>query len=61
MVAINFKDILLQWYTLNKRDLPWRKTTDPYKIWISEIIFQQTRIEQGKAYYERFIAAFPTI
>ena len=50
-----------QWYQLNKRALPWRETTNPYYIWLSEIILQQTRVEQGRAYYERFVAAFPTV
>ena len=52
---------LINWYGINKRDLPWRNTRDPYRIWLSEIILQQTRVEQGKPYYERFLAAFPTI
>ena len=52
---------LENWYKENQRDLPWRKTRDPYLIWISEIIFQQTRIEQGLEYYKRFIIAFPDI
>jgi A/G-specific adenine glycosylase len=49
------------WYFLNKRDLPWRQTTDPYKIWVSEIILQQTRVAQGVGYYTRFTAKFPDI
>lgn len=49
------------WYSLYKRDLPWRNTRNPYYIWLSEIILQQTRIEQGTSYYLRFIAEFPTI
>jgi A/G-specific adenine glycosylase len=49
------------WFSQNKRDLPWRDTRDPYKIWLSEIILQQTRIDQGLAYYLRFIDEFPTI
>jgi A/G-specific adenine glycosylase len=49
------------WFALNKRDLPWRNTTDPYKIWLSEIILQQTRIDQGLSYYHRFVGEFPTI
>ncbi|MDD4361144.1 MAG: A/G-specific adenine glycosylase [Bacteroidales bacterium] len=53
--------ILAEWYELHKRDLPWRKTRDPYKIWLSEIILQQTRVEQGLSYYLRFIASFPDI
>ncbi|MDP2336506.1 MAG: A/G-specific adenine glycosylase [Bacteroidota bacterium] len=49
------------WYSLYKRDLPWRKTRNPYFIWLSEIILQQTRIDQGLAYYLRFTEEFPTI
>ena len=52
---------LLSWYSENKRDLPWRLTKDPYKIWLSEIILQQTRVEQGRGYYARFIEAFPDV
>jgi A/G-specific adenine glycosylase len=52
---------LISWYAVSKRDLPWRCTKDPYFIWLSEIILQQTRIEQGKPYYERFAAAYPTV
>jgi len=52
---------LINWYEVNKRDLPWRNITDPYKIWISEIILQQTRVNQGMSYYLRFIERFPTI
>lgn len=60
----HLKDIinpLLQWYQLNKRDLPWRKTKDPYPIWVSEIMLQQTRVEAVKPYYERFLQTLPTI
>ena len=46
----DFTHTLLAWYEVNKRDLPWRNTRDPYKIWLSEIILQQTRIQQGWAY-----------
>lgn len=49
------------WYRLNMRELPWRETKDPYKIWLSEIILQQTRVDQGLAYYEKFVAHFPEI
>ena len=49
------------WYALFKRDLPWRNTSDPYSIWLSEIILQQTRIDQGLAYYVKFMDEFPTI
>ena len=52
---------LLNWYSKNKRDLPWRHTKDSYKIWISEIMLQQTRVEAVKLYYERFLSALPTI
>lgn len=50
-----------RWYNRHKRDLPWRQTTNPYYIWLSEIILQQTRVEQGRAYYERFVQTFPTV
>jgi A/G-specific adenine glycosylase len=49
------------WYKQNKRELPWRRTKDPYKIWISEIILQQTRVDQGLNYYLRFIERFPNV
>ena len=52
---------LLRWYPLNKRDLPWRNTKDPYIIWLSEIILQQTRVAQGLPYFNRFINRFPSI
>ena len=57
----NFSDSIVLWYIENKRDLPWRNTHDPYKIWVSEIILQQTRIAQGLSYYNRFVQRFPTI
>lgn len=56
-----FANKLISWYLGNRRDLPWRKTTDPYRIWLSEIILQQTRVAQGMPYYYRFIDAFPTV
>jgi A/G-specific adenine glycosylase len=52
---------LLSWFDAEKRDLPWRRTKDPYKIWISEIMLQQTRVETVIPYYERFLEAFPTV
>jgi A/G-specific adenine glycosylase len=52
---------LINWYRENKRELPWRNTTDPYKIWLSEIILQQTRVQQGLPYYEKFTNQFPVI
>ena len=58
---MNFSKVLLQWYLQNKRDLPWRNTTNPYPIWLSEIILQQTRVAQGMPYFLKFTTAFPTI
>jgi A/G-specific adenine glycosylase len=52
---------LITWYQANKRDLPWRQDPQPYTTWLSEIIFQQTRIDQGLGYYERLLAKFPTV
>jgi len=57
----NFPTDLTHWYLKNKRDLPWRKTKDPYKIWVSEIMLQQTTVSTVIAYYERWIKTFPTI
>lgn len=56
-----FSRTILQWYSEFGRDLPWRRTRDPYAIWLSEIILQQTRIAQGLAYWERFMARFPDV
>lgn len=56
-----FVEELLLWYHKNKRELPWRKTKDPYKIWLSEIILQQTRVAQGLPYYLEFVRNFPTV
>jgi A/G-specific adenine glycosylase len=52
---------LLKWYSANKRDMPWRNTKDAYKIWLSEVILQQTRVTQGWDYYLRFIEKYPTV
>jgi A/G-specific adenine glycosylase len=57
----SFTTALLQWHENHGRDLPWRHTTDPYPIWLSEVILQQTRIAQGTAYWERFMKRFPTV
>lgn len=54
-------DILLDWYARSGRDLPWRRTRDPYRIWLSEVILQQTRVAQGLSYYERFTERFPDV
>lgn len=56
-----FSSVLISWYSNNKRDLPWRDTKDPYLIWLSEIILQQTRVDQGLSYYTKFTATYPTI
>ena len=58
---MNFSSILIEWYKINKRELPWRNTINPYFIWISEIILQQTKVEQGIPYYNKFIKHFPTV
>lgn len=55
-----FRANLLEWFTRNRRDLPWRRTRDPYAIWISEVMLQQTRVATVIPYYERFLARFPT-
>ena len=56
-----FQKTLYSWYEENRRDLPWRNTSDPYRIWISEVILQQTRVLQGLEYYNRFIGYFPDL
>jgi A/G-specific adenine glycosylase len=56
-----FRRALLTWYGKHARDLPWRRNRDPYRIWLSEIMLQQTRVDQGLPYYERFTAAFPSV
>lgn len=56
-----FRKALIGWYRKEKRDLPWRHTRDPYKIWVSEVMLQQTRVDTVIPYYERFIGTFPTI
>ncbi|MGY4383503.1 A/G-specific adenine glycosylase [Pedobacter sp. UYP24] len=58
---MSFQTEIITWYLQNKRDLPWRNTRDPYVIWLSEIILQQTRVEQGLPYFIRFLEAFPTV
>ncbi|MCB0376461.1 MAG: A/G-specific adenine glycosylase, partial [Sinomicrobium sp.] len=58
---MSFSEEIVSWYAKNKRALPWRETKDPYKVWLSEIILQQTRVEQGLPYYLKFIDAYPTV
>lgn len=57
----HFAKKLIKWYLQNKRELPWRNTSDPYRIWLSEIILQQTKVAQGLPYYERFVKEFPNV
>ena len=57
----DFANKLIGWYEENKRDLPWRDTKDPYRIWISDVILQQTRVAQGYAYFVRFMERFPDV
>ena len=58
---LSFSESILAWYDAHGRDLPWRRTRDPYAIWLSELILQQTRIAQGQAYWERFLQTFPDV
>ena len=58
---MNFSAVLLDWFARNGRDLPWRDTSDPYAIWLSEVILQQTRIAQGRDYWVRFMKQFPSV
>ena len=60
-IVARIRRALLAWYGRNARDLPWRRTRDPYAVWVSEIMLQQTRIDQGTPYFERFMSAFPTV
>lgn len=57
----NLRDEILNWYKINGRSLPWRETKDPYKVWLSEIILQQTRVKQGMPYYEKFVSTYPNV
>mgnify|MGYP005844380773 CR=1 FL=1 len=61
MDETNFSSTLLSWYDRHKRDLPWRKTNNPYSVWLSEIILQQTRVNQGLSYYQKFLKHYPTV
>lgn len=58
---MSFLPRLITWYQEHGRDLPWRHTRDPYAIWLSEIILQQTRVSQGMSYWFRFMQAYPTV
>ena len=59
--AEKFRTLLLEWFAANKRDLPWRRTHQPYRVWVSEIMLQQTRVNAVLGHYERFIDSFPTL
>src|SRR2546430_3938113 len=59
--AIDVRGRLLAWYDANRRDLPWRRTRDPYRILVAEVLLQRTRVAGGVPYYERFLARFPTV
>ena len=61
LLGQKFYRLLYDWYDINHRILPWRETTDPYYIWLSEVILQQTRVAQGMDYYDRFVRTYPTI
>src|SRR6266849_5121263 len=52
---------LLAWYRRNKRAMPWRRTRDPYRVWVSEVMLQQTQVATATPYYERFVALFPSV
>jgi len=56
-----FSDDIIHWYAVHKRELPWRETKDPYVIWLSEVILQQTRVEQGLPYFQKFLAYYPDV
>ncbi|MFZ4612507.1 MAG: A/G-specific adenine glycosylase, partial [Bacteroidia bacterium] len=58
---LDFATKITSWYKINKRELPWRNTNNPYFIWLSEIILQQTRVDQGMAFYLKFVHEFPTV
>ena len=58
---MHFSEPLIAWYQAHKRDLPWRALSDPYPIWLSEIILQQTRVDQGMAYWHKFMDHYPTV
>lgn len=58
---MTFNSLILIWFDQSKRNLPWRQTRNPYKVWLSEIILQQTRVSQGSGYYDRFLQAFPSV
>lgn len=58
---MNFSTTIIKWYLEHKRDLPWRESTDPYVVWLSEIMLQQTRVDQGLPYFNKFLKAYPSV
>src|SRR5690625_6045238 len=58
---LSFQDDLLNWFEKNKRDLPWRQNQDPYRIWVSEIMLQQTQVDTVIQYFDRFMTLFTTV
>ena len=58
-IPMSFQSEIINWYLNHKRDLPWRRTSDAYVIWLSEVILQQTRVEQGLPYFNRFLESYP--
>lgn len=61
MAQNDFANNILAWFQIHGRQLPWRETKDPYPIWLSEIILQQTRVSQGMAYWQRFMERYPKV
>src|SRR5262245_45455983 len=59
--SARLREVLLRWYAGARRDLPWRRTTDPYAIWVSEVMLQQTQVATVERYYARFLGRFPTV
>src|SRR5262245_48739818 len=59
--ASRISQVLLKWFDAHRRDLPWRRTKDPYLVWVSEIMLQQTTVVMAQPYYERFVRRFPNV
>ena len=57
----DFRDALLVWFERYQREMPWRNTDDPYRIWVSEVMLQQTQVKKVVDYYEKFVARFPSV
>ena len=61
MILQQLPPLLLPWFTQHRRELPWRRDREPYHVWLSEIMLQQTRVEAVRGYYERFLERLPTV